>query len=363
LQDLFPYVVGFFLLDCVVYLRRGRSAFVARLGGRFSVVDAVGLHILPPLPVVRVVFGEDLFIGASAAGVHALAREPADGGAVPDAESFVVLEAAALVSAQIEGRALVDGAGRRLCVAASLQGTERIREVAAELASRAAVPPLPRLFQRAIDRRALHARRLAFEAYVMRLKVLGMLVWIQLFLLLPWAVYDAEFAPRLPLILAGFTAAYVSAVVVAYRALRACGTNRKECIRSLLPLLFFPPSAGHILTIVERAVYPQTTSLAAAAEFLEPETFLQFAGRYVRRIGAASRAAAGSAAEPVWEAQYRLAEAVLQDAGSSVAALLSTPRPNRDSTAASWCPACGTDYRSGVGLCSDCGGELEAYLG
>jgi hypothetical protein len=244
-------------------------------------------------------------------------------------------------------------------VFAKAGGARAIRAAAAAAAQTSATAD--GLLSGAADTARVRSRRAAFEAFVPRISLASGLMWAAMFVALPSALFGSRAAWPVGFVLAAIAASYLATVWLAHAALVTCGIDRADRVRTLLPLALFPPSAAHALSVVERELYAPAGTLTLAAEFLDPPSFERFASRHLRRIGAACRAAAGSAAEPVWRAQRTLSGSVLRSTGRSGDALVGASEPLADASAASSCPLCGADYRSGVSRCSDCGVELRPF--
>jgi hypothetical protein len=288
LKEVYPYLVGFFLLDCLLYVRAGRTAFVSADGRRFRVLGA-GLHLLPPWPTARAVVADERLAGVTGDGPH--------------------------------------GPG--------------------PVASPA--PPIGLRWKTETDRRAVLAASAA--------------AWAAFFVLVPFAAYRVPAPAALLGALAAFGAAFATAVWLANRSLRRAGVARRERLGALSTVLAFPPSACHLLAVIERDGYRGAAVPVVAAALLDRDGFLAFSADRLRRIRAMAVAEgeAGSAGVGAGQAQAALIERLLRDRGSSAAEVLSSARHRVDPVAAAWCPNCLADYRAGVETCTDCRLALERY--
>jgi hypothetical protein len=360
LAEVFPYLLAFYALDCLLYVRRGQIGLVSSFGRPFRGLEP-GMHIVPPWPDVRVVVADDLLIADSAGGLHALVREVAGQGVAPRPDQFATAGVAAVADGQVEARSVVDRDGRRLCLAPSSSSARAIREIAVQLRDGSGRTRLTDLLGGPARAAWLRTRRTALEGHLRSLRILTGAAWLTFFGAIPVALYVVEAPAALGGALAAFLATYVAIQIKGNAALRDAGVGSRDRWRALSPALLFPPAACHLLAVFERDLYAGVTATTVAAGFLEREGFLRYAARRLRRIEALARAAAGSAAEAVWRVQSACIEMELRGLGTSADTVLAAAEKRTDVTAASWCPVCMAEYRAGADTCSDCGLGLLQY--
>lgn len=341
-EDLFPYLVAFYLLDSLVYVRPGRHLLAALLGRSFERRGA-GLHILAVAPTAEALVCDDASLVLTSRTVFG------PNGPVPITE---------LSAGAVEGRTL--RCGPRLTVeAASPAEARRLAGLLERL--KAAPEPARALkdhWERRYDVTAVRARRDAQRRPLRVVKGLSSALWVNLFVLLPATLYAR--APGLlgPLLLAS-ALLYLAVVVAADRMLRAGGLDRRARLGALSPLFLFPPAAAHAPGFVSRDLYETWDACAVAAVVLPPEAFREMAARERLRLVEEQRRAAEDEREH-WTLRREAFDAALGAVGISSASL-DVAVSRDDGSAAAYCPLCAAEYRSGFESCTDCGVALKPF--
>ncbi|MGH7544609.1 MAG: hypothetical protein ACREKI_00340, partial [Gemmatimonadota bacterium] len=87
LRELFPYLVAFYALDALAYVRRGTRLFVAPWGTRFT-MRGPGIHWMGPSPTAESVAAHAFPGAIDERGVYAPARGLAHEPAVWEPDDF-----------------------------------------------------------------------------------------------------------------------------------------------------------------------------------------------------------------------------------------------------------------------------------
>jgi hypothetical protein len=338
-SELLPYLLAFYILDGLLAPRRGEWLFIGLLG-RFR-AQRPGLTAAGLVPFAEVLAAWEPPLRWSREGVR-----------IAEAQTSVSYEDLAGCSAS--ERRVVCG-GRTIHDTPSPAAARHLQSLLVEIARAAPEARAGRLRLGLAARMDLEAVR-ALRARLARprrvLQILGTMLGLVLFAVLPASVYAPERLPLAPVQILGAAALVYAAIVgVAWSSLRRAGLDRSAALAALSPILLFPPAAVHATGVVHRDLYTAFDPLAVAAALL-PEA--EFRERARRRLGAAALESEHEAEPPeLRKAREQAWDALLAAAGTSARELLG-PRASADASAAAYCPLCAAEYRTGFGQCADC---------
>lgn len=100
-------------------------------------------------------------------------------------------------------------------------------------------------------------------------------------------------------------------------------------------------------------MYARFDCLAIAAQLLPSDTFKYLMRKEFCRIAHGKEQDSNGSLEEFWRLRENALHGLLDKAGMSVKDVSADPR-KQDPLAASYCPLCGTEYRSEFTRCSDC---------
>ncbi len=258
LEELLPWLLGFYILDSVAFEAAGETLFVRRLRA-FEVVR--GPVIAGLLPWSEVVSASAWPVRFSRASVH-----------WPEPGGFAAVAWEALGPVERTDRTL-RASGRSL----RLPSPHDARHLAALLARLRDTPSpqreaeLAAAFRGRSDVAAVRRVRERADGNGLLLAGLGGFLLIGLFVVIPLGLGQRfPWVPGPALMLTVLALAYVAIVAVAWRTLRGCGVRRGEALGMLSNLFFLPATAAHAQSFVARRLYAAFDTLAVAAVVLPP---------------------------------------------------------------------------------------------
>lgn len=348
-REIFPFLAVLYAVDCLAWVGALDLLFVRRLWG-WSAVAGRGVRLAGLLP---------LDLAFSAAGPVAipardglLLPEPTVRGAdVYDPERWTLLPWEN-VRPEVEESMLRVGGPHRVRFPS--------RGHAEEFRDRLGLAPEERA-KRLLDLDAAQARLDAFREETQLLRVLSWGLFVLTLLLLPAVLYlhpgpELLLAPLLAGVLAFYLAVVGTAAFVGSR-LRRDGLLRRSA--PLSTLLLSPVSAIRAVPALGRHLFEGSDPLAVAALLLPRDRFLARARAELH--GSAFAAERGEEGWRLhWRERRKALLRLLDRMGIGEAEALAAPE-RRDSEAQSWCPFCGTEYRSPKGSCEDCGLPLVGF--
>lgn len=363
LRELFPVLAILYLLEGVAWVGARNLLFVRWPWG-WRRAEGPGVRAAGFLPFDFAVSaaGAAVPVVLAAADALLLPDPEARGGKLYDPERWVRL-GYDQASAEIE-EATVRIGGRHKVRFPSRSHAEDFAELLAEirpLAPEARGKRLAKHRARAFDLPAAEKRLEALRDRTEFLRILGWGLFVLLLLLLPAVLY---LHPRpdlllVPLVL-GILLLY--AAVLAFTAHAGRSLHRQGALRrkpSLLPIVFSPVAATRAVAVLARDLFTGFDPLLLSALLLKKGSFLEQARAELHGAGFA----AGQGDEGWkrhWNERRKAVLHLLDRFEISEPEALKAP-VRQDPAAGSWCPVCGTEYRSTSGACDDCGLPLAGF--
>jgi hypothetical protein len=343
-QDVLPFLVAFFVADSLA-IARAHEWLLLSSGGAFRLLTS-GLPLLGLSPFAEAIGAFDPPVRFTPAGLLLIAtgeRVPYDKATDVRAEERVLRFGSAAV--KLPSAAAARGLASQVREVRDADPARRRERLEAKTAEATDVMAL-RVLR---DRERPHRRALQW---------LGLGQGLAIFLLLPAAVAVRSVGVLHPssfLLLIGLL--HVAILVVAGRALRARGDG-SPIATGLLPIALFPPAGVHASFLVFRDGYARFDPLVVAGLLLPAADFRALARGQIHRLRRAAEP--GSPEERAWAAvREKALTRALVALGTSLEAVMAPPE-RADASGASYCPLCGSEYRAGFTLCSECGVPLEA---
>jgi len=351
-QDLFPWLVGFYLLDAVASVRRGQALYAARLGGFRRL--GPGLHLPGLLPTARLVAalevpplwrGGALWVLAGGDRYDPPVVRPDDLEELPLGPGATVERERVRLGERAVVRAPTPAHARALAglLSAAASGGAEAKRARRETAD------LPEV------RAALAAE----DPWAAAVQALATVLFLLLFGALPAVAWGGPaLRERLDALLLALGAAHLLTLAACAGLLLRARLPWRQVAGQLAPLAAFPPYAAHPLVHLRRDALAGRDPAVVAAALLPEPALRALARRELVRLAASRAASAGPLAE-AWAGREEAWRAALAGAGVPVGEALAPPVPAAG--AAAFCPSCAVQYRSGFDTCADCGLALVRW--
>lgn len=353
-QDLFPYLVAFYLLDAIANVRRGEVFFLS--AGRQFKTCRSGLRLVGLLPTTEVYAAMDapplhadgkLWVLRGAKNYNPVVVTPEDLEEIPLPATTAILADDRRV--RLNQRVIVETPTAAHAVALRTQLANAVDSPARSQGRAAAMAKTL-----ASTREGLSAE----APLVSAVRFLSTALFAALFVVLPAIVFvQGPFVLALPHVLTAIGVLHFAVLGTVAVLLAREGASSGRILATLGPLLPLPPLSAHVLSRTRRGRFPEAEAGVLAAVLLSHESFKAFARRELVRISE-SQAVASGALRQAWAARERIWTRLLAEENVRASELL-TPSAAAAGTA-SWCPACGTFYRPGFERCAECGISLQA---
>lgn len=360
LRDLFPVLALLYVLEGVAWVGARNLLFVRWPWG-WRVTEGPGVRAAGFFPLDFAVSAAGPVVLPTADALHVPDSE-AHGGSLYDPERWVRIGYDQSATEIEDGTVRLGGRHRlRLPSRAHAEEAAGLLAEIRTLSPEARAKRLAKLRVRVFDLQAAEQRLDALRNRTELLRILGWGLFVFLLLLLPAVLYLHPYPERLlkPLLL-GILLLYGAVLVAtahAGRALHRDGALRR--VPSLLPLVFSPVAATRAVAMLARDLFTGFDPLLVAALLLSKERFLERARAELH--GAAFASGRGDEGwKRHWEERRKAVLRLLERFEIGEAEALAPPA-RRDPGAESWCPVCGTEYRSAGGSCDDCALPLVGF--
>jgi hypothetical protein len=204
--------------------------------------------------------------------------------------------------------------------------------------------------------------RLRSQSGVRReLRMVAALQAVLYFILLPAVLYAPAQNARafLSVLLIAMAVLHLALTIFSVRRLRGAGRSWSETLSAVVTIALLPPSAMHALGALLRDRYLHFAPALLAKRWLDREALYDLAQRELARIERRRLSTDHPLGRKYWEdaaAEWQWALSQTSDPAEAFAIY----RP-KDPTAASYCPLCRAEYRSGFDVCQECAEPLVKW--
>ena len=356
LEELLPYIVLLYLVDCMTYIKRHQFLFVSPFKKNFRMKRS-GVHLVGLWPMTEAFISDNSPVFFSSTGLNLLTNDDPCESASYQAADFHFIAYQDITLVEVDGKEVKIN-GQAFCKTSSsirarnimhlieklkgLNSPERLEEIQAFLAE-------------ATDLQKIGALRKSQSDSIFYLRSSSSILFATVFIVLPFVLYSKMYAYvdfHLLLILMGLN--YLFILILAFSLHRRIyDATIGQTIYALLSILLSPVSAIHVVSKLTREMYAHFDPHALAAELLPLNSFRDLIRKELYRIRQTKvQDDSGKLIEFLSLKENSLL-ALLAEHGTNVQELLSPPK-KQDEAASSYCPFCRAEYRSGFNICNDC---------
>ena len=210
-------------------------------------------------------------------------------------------------------------------------------------------------------KKVILARR-AFMNPLFYMKLFCSLLFVNLFVILPVALYTSISA------FINITALFI-VILVLYAGIVTFSAHlvgkmypKEPTVKwqIVLTIILSPVAAMHVVSYLTRHLFASFDPLALGSVLLPPNAFRSWMREELVLIGKACEQDDGFGWAEFWQLKKEALHQLIIWTGNNWRDFLAPP-VKQDLSAASYCPLCQAEYRTGFSECSDCGIELEHY--
>jgi len=359
LEEIFPYLVILYLLDCVTFVKHYEFLLVSYFK-RFK-IKISGFHLTDLSPLGETFSCYDFPFWFTRDGLYFSAQ---NGHHAYEEEDFHFLAFHEIKQLEADGK-MIRVNGKDCFAIPSAVGASHAIGMIGDLKD--LDPPtryekIKTWLEDMTDPEQVRALRVNSASSFFILRIISSLLFIQTFVLLPLVLYCQtyrflNFSPF------GFLigANYLLAVVFAYSLRRKIyGEKVEKKVSAILPIILSPVCAIHVVGKLTREIYARFDYHAVAAQLLRPEDFLDLMRRDLYQIKCRKVQSRSEELIEFLTLKENAWHGLLNKRGVTVEELWAPPEKQCE-TAASFCPICRCEYRAGFHKCSDCGVELREF--
>ena len=360
LQILFPYLVLFYLIDCIAYVGHQHLLFSSHFG-RYFKIKKPGLHLVGLLPTSEAFVSHNLPIFLTSSGVYSLPDEYRAGNTQYKAQNLRFIAYEDIIKVEADGKAMKVN-GKVIIKFPSSTSAKQMTEVIRELIY---LEPSDRyekicaFLDETTNLQGIFASR---ENHwpLTYVKILSSVLFINMFGTLPVVLYSGlSTYTNLLVIVFLLVLLYLLILIMAYivrRKVIGTATGQKMFVSTILS----PVTAMHILKDLTKEMYTRFDYLAIAAALLPSHEFQSAMREELLRITYVKEEEKNAELKKFWSLRENALISLLAETGIGVQELLTTPK-RQDPSAASYCPMCLSEYRTGNDKCADCGIYLRKF--
>jgi len=361
LQNLFPYLVLFYLADCFLWVKARFTIFVSQGVGKFHLRRSRDIQLIGLLPTERVFLSHRRPIIFTELGIFVVTDEKLYEQPLLLADDFHFFSYESLQHLRSDRKNVL--LNERLLVKLSTARSARIfvEQVASIrcMAVKERPAKIAKLSESRLNVEGIRQCLGQFPGLFTLTATLSFLLFIQLYIILPLILYfyvDYAFHLKSLLLAIG-----INFLIVIFASVILDGKlfpeKKMHRVKFLISLLFSPVSTTHVLNLFTRELLAQYDELAIAAVLLPAKQLSSYMGGELIQVQEILEKSENEAFRNWWQDR---GEAIQKIAVERQLNLHATPE-RRDESAASFCPLCETEYREGFKRCSECDISLEAY--
>lgn len=362
LEVLFPFLVLLYLIDCIAYVRHQHLLFSSHFGRHFK-LKKPGLHVMGLLPTSEVVISHNLAIFLTSRGLYTTASKHHTDSIRYEARSLRFIAYEDVAKLEVDGKVLrVNDEG--LLKFPTSTNAQQIRYLLQELTCSEISgrhQKIREFLHKGTDLQKIRAIRENNQplAYI---KMLSSLLFVNVFGILPLSLYSGLSSyVNLSVIVYLSIGVYLLILISAYISRRKMfGISKSQTLLAMLPTILSPVTAMRITKEMTKEIYSHFDYIAIAAELLPSNEFRSMMREEYLRITHANQDSRNAELSEFLSLRKSVLIGLLNDVGFSLEELIAAPK-RQDSSAASYCPICLSEYRLGTGKCIDCLIDLKQF--
>ena len=362
LEQLFPYIVALYLLDCVTYVRRYHLLFVSNFGNAFRLQKS-GLRMVGLLPSDRAFLCHSLPIFFTSQRLYFTADKNRPEFEVYKEEDFDHILYDDIKTVAAEGKLLKIN-GDVVCDTPSGKTADRLARFVRDLTGQPQSKRADRIkafLAEGADLQKINALQTDNSRLVFCLKVLSCLLFACFFIVLPLALYAGLYVYLDVFFLLIFMALiYIMIPIIAFFAYRNIYKGETGKTGAILPAVLSPVSAMHVLRSLTTEIYARFDFLAVAKVLMPLKDFRVLMRRELFRINYAKTEVGNGGLQEFLCLKEESYHRMLAGSGITLQEILAAPQKQEDD-ADSYCPLCGTEYLTGPNSCYDCRISLKKF--
>ena len=360
---LFPYIVIFYIIDSISYVKKHDFLFVSNFRGYFKLIKS-GLFIKSISPISRTFLSRNHPVLFTSSGIYFPSLKQHFQNNFYRPEDFTFIPYHHVGALEIDGKRVRLTHGNFLKTA-SIGYARYIAGFIRELKDSKARERHDKIKNfldqgNNFDHIENHEKSFTFPFFY--LKILCALLFVCTFIILPVALYtNYSVYFNFPIFVLIILLIYLAIIIMSYTMLGKIYTEEfDQRLTIVLWVILMPVAAIHVLSYLTRDIYSKFDPLAIGRVLLPREDFLDLLRKELFYIDQAKTRHDPCGWSEYWELRQTSLMDFLAKAKIELSELRHAP-DKKDGSAAAYCPLCFAEYRLGFNRCGDCNINLEPY--
>lgn len=357
LQVLFPYIVLFYIIDCIVHIKKFHIAFSSQFGRKFK-LKRRGVRFLGFSPLCKLYQAINFPFFASEKGFYLWNKDDLDECDLYEQKHFDLVLFDDVEHVESDGAVLTINASKKIRLSSSAlanylaEKIDHLKKCSPESRNK----EYKAFFSSPEE---IKKTRIRYNGLYLLIQFLGTVLFMYTFLFLPGFLY-LNLALRFQFIIAVIVLFYVLAVGISvYVHNKLCKDTNKNVL-FFLTLLFSPVSSIHSIHMITKDMSFSFDWIALSAYLLPQKSFKNILANELKRIHFSKEKCSDTDLMSFLLSKEKQYLPFLYDVGLKHEEVFVMPA-NGDSTAHCYCPFCEEGFQKGVDTCPDCDITLTKY--
>ena len=360
LEVLFPYIVLFYVFDCLLYVKNGQAVLSSHFGTAYR-FKPPGIRFLGVSPTSRLFISSNPTVFASPKGIYMLTSDVQEESDIYHSDAYTFFS--------FDGNPVIEREGSLLTLdkrsTIDLHSPVVAKETTDYLNAVGKLPEgerglkIEKWVRSKYDVAEIKSTWRAASQYFSVLDIMGALLFMATFILLPSILY-IPLPIHLPLFLAWMLLMFAAVLLISGIYIARSRNSAEGGLRRILSLILSPATAAHPVHHFTRHLFCDYDILAISAVFSQPSQFRKQLKKELKRLHFSIDQNGNPDLTECLRLRRTFLNEFLETAGMDRDDVLAPPS-KKDPGAHSYCPLCETEFLGGVDGCPDCGVQLEPF--
>ena len=363
LEVLFPYIFLLYICDCVIYVKTHHVLLTSWFGNKFDLKKS-GLRLAGLLPTSQTIITHNLPFHCAPDGVYAVFDGACYNSGIVKAEDFNFIKFEDLALIEVEGKNIKLNNTHTIKTpsSASARFNAKFINKIKLLRPSDRKDKIKACLSDSFNLEAIKTIERSHSKSFSVIKILSSYLFVLVFFILPTVLYSnlSKYINLKALVIC-IVLVYILLLVVTFVTVKK-GYKFDNDLGAymLLPIIFSPVNALHVMGYLSRDLYFRFNYLALAAYFMPREAFRKLVRKEIFLIDYFENEINSQDWLKFWKLKKELLKNLLDKCAISLDEI-SMPPEKQDQTAIYYCPFCLTEYRFKRHNCIDCEMVLKEF--
>ena len=363
LEVLFPYIFLLYVFDCIIYVKARHVLLTSWFGKKFN-LEKPGLRLAGLLPTSQTIITHNLPFHCTPDGVYAVFDPSGLNSKINQVEDFNFIKFQDMELVEVGSNTIKINNTHTIKFPSSssarynaefINKLKRLRPSEREEKIKACLSD-------SFDLEAIKKIERSHSKYFSIIKILSSYLYVIVFIILPMVLYSSlsKYINLKALVICIFLVYFLLLVVALVTVKKRYKFDIDHRAYTLLPVIFSPVNALHLMGYLTRDLYFSFNYLALAAYFMPRNAFKDLVRKEIFLIDYFENEIDSQDWLSYWKLKGELLQGLLGKCEISLDEI-STPPEKQDQTAIYYCPFCLTEYIEKRHNCIDCEMALKDF--